>query len=287
VTRAVRDAVRLAPALSALPRRFVSRAFGHASGLRLPGPLLRPLLALYARRYGADLGEMAAPLHSYRTFREFFTRRLAPGARPLPDDPLAVVSPADGTVVSAGAVEDGTLLQAKGAPYPLADLLGGADDARRFAGGTYLTVYLAPGDYHRFHWPLGGTLTSLTHLPGDLWPVNAAAVDGVPRLFVRNERVALLGEAEGGGAFACVPVGALNVGSIRLAALPRFRSNAGAARARREALVVQGARGEELGWFEMGSSFVLLLAPEAGRLDALAAGARLRMGHVVGRRRPA
>lgn len=275
---------RLSPLLHLLPRRAVSRLLGQLGRARVPGPLLRAFLGWYARAYGADLRQAERPLEAYRTFLDFFTRRLTPDARPLPADPAAVASPADGRVVQAGPVERGRLLQAKGAAYPLAELLGGAAEAEALAGGTFLTVYLAPGDYHRFHWPLDGRLTGVRHLPGDLWPVNDRAVASVPRLFVRNERVALTGRTAAGAPFAVVPVGALNVGSIRLTALPRLRTNrcvAGASPA--AALDLPGRRGEELGWFEFGSSIVLLLGAEAGRLDPLAPGTPLRMGQPVGR----
>lgn len=278
------SAPRLSPVLRALPRRMVSRLLGQVGRLHLPGPLLQAFLGWYARTYGADLSQAERPLAAYRTFADFFTRRLAPGARLQPDDPLAVTSPADGRVVEAGTVEHGQLLQAKGAPYALADLLGSVEHAARYAGGSFLTVYLAPGDYHRFHWPLTGRLTSVRHLPGDLWPVNATAVASVPRLFVRNERVALEGRTPAGGAFACVPVGALNVGSIRLGALPRLRTNRSVAGPfPAQPVDLPGARGDELGWFEFGSSLVLLLAADAGRFDALPPGTVLRVGQPVGR----
>ncbi len=274
----------LAPALRALPRHAVSRLLGQLGRLRLPAPLLQGFLAWYAHRYGADPSEAPAPLGAYRSFLEFFTRPLRPGLRPLPADPETIASPADGRVVAAGVVAHGALVQVKGVTYPLPALLGSPEDARTFEGGTYLTVYLAPGDYHRFHWPLAATLHTVRHLPGDLWPVNAAAVASVPRLFAANERLVLLGQARRGGPVAFVPVGALNVGSIRLTALPRLRTNRAVLGPRAwRGLALAGERGDELGWFEFGSAFVLLLAPSAGRLEALEPGARLRMGQGVGR----
>lgn len=277
-------APRLSPVLGALPRRAVSRLLGQLGRLRVPTPALQAFLRWYASRYGADLAQAARPLSDYRTFVEFFTRALAPGQRPPPEQAWALASPADGRVVATGTVERGSLLQVKGVPYALADLLGSADDAARFEGGSFLTVYLAPGDYHRFHWPLAATVHTVRHLPGDLWPVNARAVGSVPRLFARNERVVLLGRAENGGDIAFVPVGALNVGSIRLTGLPALRTNRSVLGPRRwSRLTLAGRRGDELGWFEFGSSFVLLLARDAGQVAPLPPGAPLRVGSVVGR----
>ena len=133
-------------ALRLMPRRAVSRLLGAAGRVPLPRFLRAPLWRLYARRYGADLSESNRPVGDFVCFLDFFTRRLAPGLRPSPPDPSAIVSPADGRVVESGDIHDGLLVQAKGITYALADLLGNADDAQRFLGGTFLNVYLAPGD---------------------------------------------------------------------------------------------------------------------------------------------
>jgi len=274
----------LPAAIRVLPRRQVSRAVGALVRMPVPPWLLAPILRVYARQYGANLEEAERPPGGWRSFLAFFTRHLADGARPLPDDPAVIVSPADGRVHTAGPVAAGRLLQAKGIDYALDELLGDADEARLFEGGTQLTVYLSPGDYHRFHWPLDGTIHTVRHLPGDLWPVHTQAVATKPGLFAVNERVVASGEAAGGGAFAVVAVGALNVGSIRLSMHPVRTNRDGPARVRAwPGLDVRVARGEEMGWFEMGSTLVVLLAPETGTLDPLAAGAGLRVGEPVGR----
>lgn len=284
------ERIGLPLALRLLPQRLLSRVVGGLTAWRAPGFLLRPAIARYARAFGADPAEAAEPFDAHRSFRSFFTRALRPGARPLAADPRALVSPCDGAVVLGSTLEDGTILQAKGVPYSLAELLG--DDRRgatpaapRFVGGSALTVYLAPGDYHRFHWPWDGHVTEARHLPGDLWPVNPRAVAGVPRLFARNERVVLLGELSSGAAFAFVPVGALNVGSIRIHALPDLVTNRAFRRASplRTGLALPAERGQELGWFELGSSIVLLLGPGAGRFADLAPAAPLRVGLEIGR----
>jgi phosphatidylserine decarboxylase len=269
--------------LRGLPRRAVSRLLGQLGALEVPRPLLVPVLRWYARRFGVDLSELDRPLAEYPSFLDFFTRRLPAGARPMPPDPLAVASPADGRVVEAGEVVAGTLVQAKGVPYDLADLLGGPAEAAPFDGGSFLTAYLAPGDYHRFHWPWSGRVHTVRHLPGDLWPVNAGGLAAVRGLFARNERVVLLGETDRGGSFAIAPVGALNVGSIRLTSFPGLRTNRSVLRARRwPGLHLRGVRGAELGWFEFGSAMVLLLSAGAGRLEPLASGTRLHVGRAIG-----
>ena len=266
-----------------IPRRFVSRMTGWFARRRLPGFLLRPFLRWYARRYDADLTQAARPLAEYRSFVDFFTRTLKADARPLPEDPKAIACPCDGTVSMAGTVEHGTLLQVKGHTYSLAELLGLQPAADLLEGGTYVVLYLAPGDYHRFYWPFDGRVETAVHMPGDLWPVNERSVGGVERLFARNERVVCFGTVAGEAAFAYVPVGALNVGSIRLAFAP-VRTNRWSRRPPASELPdVAGKRGDEFGWFELGSTIVLVLAPDAGTLDTLVAGTRVRMGQPIGR----
>ena len=268
-----------------LPRKAVSRALGLLSELPVPSLLLKPVLAAYAKGFGVDLSEAQRPLGAYASFNDFFTRELRAGLRPIDADPSAVVSPVDGRVYASGTVEHGTILQVKGVPYAVADLLGSAVDAAPFEGGSFVTAYLSPKDYHRIHWPLDGYASHLRHLPGDLWPVNDGALAGVPRLFARNERVALLGRTRAGHPFALVPVGALNVGSIRLAFHPLRTNRGGTAvpRTIRFAPPIVAARGAEAARFAFGSAVVLLLSSAAGRLGEPLPGTVVRLGTAIGR----
>jgi phosphatidylserine decarboxylase len=261
----------------------VSRTLGTLAATPLPRALLSPAIAAYVRAFRVDLAEADPPPAGYRTFVEFFARALRPGTRPVDADPDAVVSPVDGSVHASGRLEAGVVRPVKGVPYSLEDLVGSAEDARRLEGGTFATLYLSPRDYHRIHWPFDATVGLVRHLPGDLWPVDAAAVDGVPDLFVTNERVAVLGEVRG-RPFALVAVGALNVGSIRLAFHPLRTNRASARRARAYAMrpPVRGRRGEELGRFEFGSAVFLACSADAGRLAALERGATVRVGRPIG-----
>jgi phosphatidylserine decarboxylase len=262
----------------------VSRLLGAAASARVPRAVLRPALSLYCRHFDVDLAEAERPLSEYATFNDFFARALRPGLRPIDPDPAALVSPVDGRVHASGPVEAGTVLQAKGVPYRVADLLGSEEDARLFDGGSFATLYLSPRDYHRIHHPLDGALARVRHLPGDLWPVNDEAVARVPRLFARNERAACLGTTAAGAPYAMVPVGALNVGSIRLTFHP-LRTNRPVHARLAETLVppVPVRRGEEFGRFEFGSAVVLLLSRAAGTLLPLEPRAPVRLGRAIGR----
>lgn len=217
----------------------------------------RHLIPWYVRHYAVNLDEAEVPLQGFGTLQEFFTRSLRPDARPLDPRPGALLAPADGQLGACGPIDADVLLQAKGMRYSLTALLQGPAD--RFHGGTYATVYLAPGDYHRFHAPMDGAITCVRRVPGSSFSVNPASVARVPRLFARNERtVVLLGPV------GLVLVGACLVGGIRLHLRP-------------PAVVTRGA---ELGWFEFGST-VIVLAEGAGWALQATPGSRVRMGEAL------
>jgi phosphatidylserine decarboxylase len=253
--------------------------------LRVPGPLLRPLLRAYVRAYRVDLTEAAEPLAAYPTFNAFFTRRLREGVRPVAGGAGVVVSPCDSRLQSVGHVPpDSRLDQIKGRSYTVADLLGDRDQAALFTGGVHATLYLSPSMYHRVHVPVDGRVTGWRYLPGRLYPVNAMAVRNVEGLFTVNERVAVMIDADGVGPVAVVLVGATNVGRITLP-FAGFVTNVGgppvSVRLER-ALAVR--RGDELGAFNLGSTVVLLAAD--GRLQPADAreGDIVRMGQALWRR---
>ncbi|MGH8454069.1 MAG: archaetidylserine decarboxylase [Nevskiales bacterium] len=204
----------------------------------------------------------------FRSFNEFFTRALKPGARPLPADPKTLASPVDGSIYQFGRIENGRIFQAKGQSFDATELLGGdAQRAAPFINGSFATIYLAPYNYHRIHAPLDGRLREMVYVPGHLFSVNPATVRAMPGLFARNERVACLFDTPA-GPMALVMVGALFVGSIETVwageITPPARSavdvtvypDSGRA-------AVSLARGAELGRFNMGSTVILLFGPRA------------------------
>ena len=197
------------------------------------------------------------------------------------------MSPCDGRWGAAGAVEGGLLLQLKGRPYALADLLGSPEDARRFEGGAYATLYLAPRDYHRFHAPCDARVRRCVYLPGRLWPVNRLGVEGVQGVFAENERIcAHMSLPRTRDESLCVVVvGATCVGSIRLSFDDLTTETGQRAERRYHGDGVALKKGEEWGRFELGSTLVLLAAPGAAALDAPEPGTPLRLGTRIGRLR--
>jgi phosphatidylserine decarboxylase len=271
--------------LSAVSPPFLSRVTGRLADLRLPPVLLRPLLRLYVCAFGVDMEEAAEPLEAYPTFNTFFTRRLKDGARPAAVGPGILVSPSDSRLRGIGAVPaDGRLEQVKGLTYALEALLGSEEDAARFRGGVHAQLYLDPGMYHRVHSPVDGLVRAWRYVPGRLFPVRGTSVRSVPGLFTRNERVALLLEAEAHGPVAVVLVGAANVGRIRLA-FTDLVTNAGApAACVRSIDGVPVRRGQEIGAFNLGSTVIVLAADASLAPAGLAAGDLVRVGQALWRR---
>jgi len=264
-----------------LPQHVLSRIVGALAESRI-GFVRAGLIRAFLSHYPVELQEAAHPqADRYTSFNDFFTRRLRPGARSIDPDARAALCPADGTVSQAGRVAGDTLVQAKGIDYSATALLGGdAALASEFAGGDFATIYLAPHNYHRVHMPFAGTLRIARFIPGDLFSVNASTAASVPGLFTRNERVACVFDTAA-GALAVVLVGALFVGSMSLAWTGRI-----APRGRKKAydLPVNDPnvaldRGAELGWFNMGSTVVVLFAPTGPALvPGIEAGRAVRVG---------
>jgi phosphatidylserine decarboxylase len=270
-----------------LPKQALTHALGQLAGAH-GGRLTTAIIRAFIARYGVNMAEAAEPdPAAYASFNAFFTRALAPGARPL-DDSAALLCPVDGAISQFGAIEDGQIFQAKGHRYSARALLGGDDAlAAHFHHGHFATLYLSPRDYHRIHMPCAGRLLRMRHVPGALYSVNPATARGVPGLFARNERVVCLFEDEAGAPFVMVLVGATVVGSMATVWH-------GVVNPPRPGKVrdwdcagqnIRLARGAEMGRFLLGSTVVMLLPPSRGRFNpAWAPGGAIRMGQpmVVG-----
>jgi phosphatidylserine decarboxylase len=272
--------------LGLLPKNTLSRLAGRFASLPLPRFFRRPFLRAFGGTFGVDFAEVRDPLESFRTLNQFFVRALVDGARPVDPAPGVVVSPCDGAWGSSGEVEKGQILQVKGRPYSLAELLGDAGQAAACEGGVFATLYLSPKDYHRFHVPVAAKLVRATYLPGALWPVNRAGVEGVAGLFAVNERIVAffdIDEPGYSGRLAIAAVGATMVGKVKLS-VGDLETNRGEARADRHySPPVEFARGQEWGRFEFGSTLVIVASRGAMGLDAGEPGTPLRLGRPIGR----
>jgi phosphatidylserine decarboxylase len=220
----------------------------------------------------------------FDSLHDCFIRELKPGARIVNADPEFVVSPCDALVGCCGPVRGDELLQVKGAPYSLTDLMGSSAAVDSVRDGTYVTLRLTAGMYHRFHAPTDGRLEHVTYISGDTWNTNPAALKRVKKLFCKNERVVLHGRfAEGGAPFFLVAVASILVASVRIHALDLLLhlKHTGPNEIDCDATF---KRGEELGWFELGSTIILLLPPGYTLAAGVGEGTQLRMGQALLRR---
>ncbi|MFO0558208.1 MAG: archaetidylserine decarboxylase [Polyangiales bacterium] len=283
-----RTAARL---LHLLPRERITRAIGKLTEAHVPKPILDPVLGAYSKAYKVNMDEAVVPDGGYRSFNEFFTRRLRDGARSVDTTEGALVSPADGRLDDAGAIDERTKFFIKGREYSAESLLASATDAQTFSGGQFAIVYLSPRDYHRVHAPEALEIDLVRHVPGVLYPVNDFGVRHVPGLFARNERVVVIGRSPVFGRVAVVFVGAMIVGRINLYIPAPDRPPIGGPIAERAFDVAHPsvARGDELGSFSLGSTVVMLIerAPDAQRDEwsTERLGTAVRMGEAILRRR--
>lgn len=270
-----------------LPHRFLSRIVFKATRWTWK-PWKNLLIRQITRRFKVNLEEAAEPnIDAYAHFNAFFTRALKPGARPLDADPSTLLCPADGHISQSGPIKSGRIFQAKGQDFTAAELLGDEATALPYAEGQFITVYLSPRDYHRVHMPLDGVLISTAHVPGRIFSVAPKAVESIPRLFARNERLVCHFQGEH-GPFAMVLVGALLVSSVSTVwadlEIPPYAS-----KIRRKSYgdrEIRLKRGDEMGRFNMGSTVILLLPAEGSALDAgLRAEQAVRVGQTIGNAR--
>lgn len=255
-------------------RRGLSLAVGWICDRRLPRAWREPLFRAYAKRYQVDLDEVRLPLGEHPSLGAFFVRRLRDGAREFPSDPALFPSPCDGTLQASDAIERDTVVQAKGRPYSVRELLAGVGADLEFEGGHAWTIYLSPRDYHRVHTPVSGRLSEAAWVGRARYSVAPSVLSAREKVLSINERCAMRIDTAR-GALVLVMVGALNVGRIRVVGVEPGAD--GRARPAREL-----ARGDELARFELGSTVVLIAPRGFARPSELAPGARVRMGQLLG-----
>jgi phosphatidylserine decarboxylase len=260
-----------------VPRHALTHLMGWFSRIESPW-LTRAAIAVWRVFTELDLSEAQAT--SFRSLHGCFTRALKPGSRPIDPDPKLLTSPCDAIVGACGSLEGLQALQAKGMSYPIDQLFGSAAAAQPWRDGTYVTLRLTSSMYHRFHAPCAGRIDHLTYISGDTWNVNPIALKRIERLYCLNERAVLRMQTDQGHALAIVPVAAILVASIRLHALD-VRLHLKYQGPNEIPCIIRTDKGQELGWFEHGST-IIVFAPRGFKLaDAVVSGARIRMGQAL------
>ena len=240
-----------------IPRAALTRFMGWFS--KIENPLVRDF-SIQCWRLFSDLDLSEAKKTHFKSLHDCFTRELRPGLRPADPDPAIVASPSDGIIGAFGTIRDGELYQIKGAPYSLIDLVGDPALVETHRNGRFLTLRLTSSMYHRFHAPHDCWIEQVTFISGDTWNVNPIALKRIERLFCKNERAVIQTRLEDGETLTLVPVAAILVASIRLHFLD-IVLNAATRGPKVFPCDVDVRKGDELGWFEHGST-IIVLAPD-------------------------
>ncbi len=266
-----------------LPQHTLSRLAGLL--VECKQPIVKKLLMkLFLNCYDVNLSEAeSTDLNTYESFQSLFTRKLRPEARPIAIGDTVLVSPVDGTISEMGDIKGQHLLQVKGCYYDLADLLAlKPHQDNPFDSGHFMTIYLAPKDYHRVHMPCEGVLQQTVYVPGRLFSVNERSVARIPRLFARNERLICYFDSPA-GPFAVIFVAAMLVAGIHTSFAGRIVPNSAKEKQIADYGNLPFAKGAELGYFCYGSTVILLFPKQQAQfLPSLASGQSLRMGQAIG-----
>jgi phosphatidylserine decarboxylase len=258
-----------------IPRRWLTLFVGWLSRVR--NPFVRDTsIAVWKLFSDLDLSE--ARKSHFDSLHDCFTRELKEGARPVDPDAALLTSPCDGIIGACGQVSDGMVLQAKGFPYSVVDLVGDPQLAERYRNGSYVTLRLTSSMYHRFHAPHDLCVEKVTYISGDTWNVNPIALKRIERLFCKNERAAIECRlTRTGQLITLVPVAAILVASIRLRFLD-VRLHLRYQGPNRIECNARLAKGEEMGWFEHGSTIIVFAPPGMSLCTQWTTGDTIRMG---------
>ncbi|HEY9108175.1 MAG TPA: archaetidylserine decarboxylase [Roseateles sp.] len=260
-----------------IPRIAATRLMGRIARIESPA-FTRLAIRIWQLFTRLDLSE--AKKQRFTSIKDCFTRELKDGARPFDMRPDVFASPCDAIVGAMGTVQHGQVYQAKGFPYSTAELFGPTQDASVFEGGRFITLRLTSVMYHRFHAPADGTVEHVTYLSGDTWNVNPVALKRVERLFCRNERAVVRMRLATGQPIALVPVAAVLVASIRLHWLDVLL-HIGRQGANEMPCSAPHVKGQEMGWFEHGSTIIVFVARGFELAEGIAPGAQIRAGQAL------
>jgi phosphatidylserine decarboxylase len=257
-----------------IPRAAVTRFMGWFSKIENPYVCAA---AIACWRLFSDLDLTEAKKTEFKSLHDCFTRELREGLRPFDPDPQIVASPSDAIIGAHGAIEDTELFQIKGANYSLVDLLGDDRLVEAHRNGRFITLRLTSSMYHRFHAPADFKIERVTFISGDTWNVNPIALKRVERLFCKNERAVIETRLASGEALTLVPVAAILVASLRLHCIDRTL-NAQTRGASVFPCDVGVHKGDELGWFEHGSTIIVLTPDRFEFCPNVREGARIKAG---------
>ncbi len=265
-----------------LPRRLLTQFMGWFS--KIENPLVKNFsIGLWKFFSSLDLSE--AKKSEFKSMHDCFTRELREGARTIDMDTSVMASPVDAIVGASGRIDGTLVFQAKGFPYTLQDLLGEEENIDDWKDGYFVTLRLTSSMYHRFHAPYDCTVEKVRYYSGDTWNVNPIALKRVEKLFCKNERAFIRTRFEGNGPcakqrVALVPVAAILVASIRLHFLDvLFHLKYSGPKT--FSCDAPYKKGQEMGWFQHGSTIIVLAGKGFSLCSNLQSGSEVRMGQAL------
>lgn len=252
-----------------LPHKIISKIADLSANCNVPW-IKNYLIRYFLARYAVNMQEaIETDPFAYKNYNKFFTRKLKPECRPLDNNPAAIVSPADGVIAQIGNINNNKIIQAKKHNYSVQSLLGNDDSYSSFINGKFVTIYLAPKDYHRVHMPISGRLKKMIYIPGKLFSVNTHAAENIPDLFARNERVVAIFDTVA-GPMAIILVGAMIVGSIETSwagvISPPHTKQINTTSYSTDS-TIEIAKGNEMGLFKLGSTVIVLFPSQTALWD--------------------
>ncbi|MFH0975786.1 MAG: archaetidylserine decarboxylase [Spirochaetota bacterium] len=265
-----------------IPKNFISRAFGSIARLQLPASVMEFVIRHYCNAYKVNQYEIDYPAAGFKSFDEFFTRKLKAGVHKIDLKSDSIVSPVDARIDEFGKINQFRIIQAKGIEYSLRELVPSAM-ADEFADGSFITLYLSPADYHRIHSPVSGKVAGYFSIPGNLFPVKEAMVNGINGLFSKNER-AITYIKNSKGICAVCKIGAMNVGRITLSYADVETNRLSGEK--KELLFNKNGqpsvkKGQEIGIFHLGSTVILLFRKNSVKFASIKKGQKIRMGQRI------
>jgi len=262
-----------------IPRHALTRLIGRYS--RIESPLLTRLSIAAWQLFADDLNLQEAEQQQFSSLRACFTRRLKPGARVVDARADVLASPCDAVVGECGPIAGTTVFQAKGFPYEIGDLIPDPKLQMLYRDGCYATLRLKSSMYHRFHAPVDCSVEEIRYISGDTWNVNPVALKQIEKLYCRNERAVVpLTDISTHGSVCLVPVAAILVASMKFHCLPddldlQYRGP------NRIACSARYQKGEEMGYFQHGSTIIVFATSNYALADGIHAGATIRMGEAL------
>lgn len=264
-----------------LPQHLLTKLIGYFANVRTPF-LKNAFINNFIKIYHVEMHDaVIEDPTAYASFNDFFIRQYKSSVRPIAAGDHAIACPIDGTVAQMGKIQQKQLLQAKNFYFNLDTLLGNdLELSQQFYDGAFTTLYLAPHNYHRVHMPIAGKLIKTIYVPGSLFSVNRITSEIVPQLFSRNERLICIFETDA-GLMSVIFVGALIVGSIKTTWMEKpIRANEIITQTHS---MVAFNKGDELGYFKLGSTVILLFQPNKIEwLANLEANTSVKFGELIG-----